>query len=860
MPLQCEIKSCKNVPAFVCVCLENEHLLCKEHFMNHLGDSSKTQHKSVCLLPRIYSPINSCNNEDIISSKCYEISYYKKIPDTTSRLLVYIIQYAEQIFSLNWSKRKTHTSFSQNSCYAVKPEFLFPKTICSGVIYRHNELNYKLARSLSDHILQISSPSALLKSYVNKINFINHKDFLSCFKNIMTDMLREKLLDIILQSKINKKLKYSASNAITILNYSKYNFINKDLRGIQIEGADLSEALIINTDFQGSNLKRVNFSYANIYDSNFRNCDLSDAWLGQIPPVISTYPANSVAFSFCGNYLAFDCRNTVIMHDIKTGLKFQEFKHSTNITAISFSKDGTLLAVADSNYIVNLWDIKCKKLVTKLAGHTDTISSIAISPDRNFVATGSYDDSLRIWNIETYMRDYCISYAKDVVSSVAFSSCGKYFAYGTHCKSAIVSYVDNISSRKWVFYHSDSVRAVSFSPCSKYLITSCENLVITIWDLEIGRLIKKIRKEYHPMHILKPSMRYHSFTEQQISFLKFLVKHSHSEAKWFNEQLFNMWSVSYSPNGKYIAIKKSDTSGKSIEIWDIRTLEEHPFLYNEITTISFSYDGKYIAVADTSSLIMIKDAETKKNKFKLKSSKGIIIYVKFLKFGYFLISLCSRNYITVWDAENQYPLKEFIMGNIQVSAIDIAFNDKIIATGQSNGEVKVWDLTAPSNYFFLKCSVEFLTCINFSPCGKYLATACNNKKLLLWELGGRKSLELDGHKQNLLCMSFVQSTNYLVSADAGGQVILWDIEAQWKILEIQADDQMIPSIAVSLCGDYLITGTLNGCVKIWNTWEGTLIKEIKYHSNAVDSLKFLNNKKLEFASVSADNTFKLCRL
>ncbi|CAG9310171.1 unnamed protein product [Blepharisma stoltei] len=859
MPLQCEIKSCKNFPAFVCVCVENEHLLCKEHFMKHLEDPSKIQHKSVCLLPRNYSPINSCNNDDMISSKCYEIPYYKKITDNTSRLLAYIIKYAELlVFSLNWPKRKIHASYDlQNSCYAVKHEFLFPNAICSGVIYRHNELNHKLARSLSDHILQIVSPSSLVKSYINKINFINHKDFLGCFKDIMTDVLREKLLGIILQSKITKKVKYAASNAITILNYSKYNFIDKDFRGIQIEGADLSEALIINTDFQGSNLKRVNFSYANIYDSNFRNCDLSDAWFVQLPPVISTYPVNSVAFSFCGNYLAYDCCDNVIMHDIKTGLKFQEFKHNANISAISFSKDGTLLAVADNNYILNLWDIQGKKQFIKLSGHTDTISSIAISPDGNFVATGSYDESLRIWNLETYMLTYCINYAKDSVDSVAFSSCGKYFAFGTHHNSAIVSYVDNISSRKWLFSHPDPVRTVSFSPCSKYLISSCDDLVIRTWDLEIGRLNKEIRKEYHPLHILRPSMRGYSYSEQQV-FIKFLV--SHSEFKWFNEQLFSMLSVCYSPNGKYIAVKKSDISEKSIEILDIRTLEEYPILYNEISSISFSYDGKYIAVADTSDLIMITDAETMKNKFKLKSNKGIIIYVKFLKLGNFLISLCSRNYITVWDIENQYLLKEFILGSIQVSAIDVTFNDKIIATGQSNGEVKVWDLTAPSNYFFLKCSAELITCIKFSPCGKYLATASNNKKLLLWELASRNLLALDGHKQNLSCVSFVQSVNYLVSADKGGQVILWDIEAQWTILEIQVDDRMIPSLAVSLCGNYLITGCLNGCVKVWNTWKGTLIKEIKYHSNAVDSLQFLNNKKLEFASLSADITFKLCRI
>ena len=49
-----------------------------------------------------------------------------------------------------------------------------------------------------------------------------------------------------------------AANAITILNTGHYSFSGKDLRDVNIEGAELAGGEFVNTDFTRADLTKVN--------------------------------------------------------------------------------------------------------------------------------------------------------------------------------------------------------------------------------------------------------------------------------------------------------------------------------------------------------------------------------------------------------------------------------------------------------------------------------------------------------------------------------------------------------------------------------------------------------------------------
>ncbi|CAG9323618.1 unnamed protein product [Blepharisma stoltei] len=849
MSLQCEQKQCKVIPSFICACSLKGHLFCKVHIIEHIESIPGLLHKGVSL---IFD--NSAQNiykfEDIRPRKG---SIYIKTDDNIDRSLNSAMSYAGIIIqSLNVYNRKfplgdSATLESQN--LLLSTQFLSPSPITT-----FQDLFYKISIVLATHILRIGDISSLKASYINKINFINQKEILKCFKVLATEELQDKLLNITLQSREHKSLKHASSNAITILNYSKYKFIDKDLHGIKIKGADLSEALIINSNFQGSNLKRVDFSFANIYDTNFKDCDLTDVCFGLHHPF--KISDSNITFAWNKDYLAYIDNNVALLQDIKTGCVFKEFKHKEVIIVIALSVDGSLLATADNCNILHIWDIMNDNKLTELQGPKHGVNSIAFSPKGGFVAAGSRDGFLRIWNIATSSMISPFGYYS-IIFSVEYSACGKYIVFSTGMLSVLVLYAEDIKITKCRFNHPRYATVASFSPCTRYVITDCDDLKIRIWDIETGDLIKSIKARFSWFNSLfSIAFKYLGVETRTIPLLKSLAKNGQIEINWFNEALFNKQYLSFSPDGNYVATKKRKNY---IEIWDAKALESHSFPYKEITSISFSYDGKYMAYTDDSKSIKIQNIEKNKNIFRLKGHQAIVWYVIFSKISYFLVSLYVDNIVIIWDALNQYPLSEIEIKD-QVTALDLSPENNFIGVGLLNGNIKVINTNNLSDSFSLMHKGG-ITCIKFSPCENFIAVASYDRKFNLWRIN-KKNFVSFGRKRmkGVSYICFAKLRNYLVSAHINGDIIFWDINTQQQVMKLETKGGIIRSIALSPCENYLVAGYFDGFVRVLSTLQGNIIKSLQYHRKSVCSVEFVNSKKLLFASASIDATINFWRI
>ncbi|CAG8462330.1 3803_t:CDS:10 [Diversispora eburnea] len=91
--------------------------------------------------------------------------------------------------------------------------------------------------------------------------------------------------------------------------------------------------------------------------------------------------------------------------------ELKEEKELTNsrsaITAISYSLDGTLFAVGDSQGKIFVYDSKSKE-ISRWVFHTARINSIAWSPDNLHAVSGSLDTNIYIWSVEKPMKNLAI--------------------------------------------------------------------------------------------------------------------------------------------------------------------------------------------------------------------------------------------------------------------------------------------------------------------------------------------------------------------------------------------------------------------------------------------------------------------
>ena len=84
--------------------------------------------------------------------------------------------------------------------------------------------------------------------------------------------------------------------------------------------------------------------------------------------------------------------------------------HSSSITGLSFSPDGTLLASANVDTTVRLWKMPSMEPYDLLKGHTDFVFSVAFSPDGHSLASGSADNTVRVWDVPAQSSPEALEY------------------------------------------------------------------------------------------------------------------------------------------------------------------------------------------------------------------------------------------------------------------------------------------------------------------------------------------------------------------------------------------------------------------------------------------------------------------
>src|SRR5262249_17051124 len=118
-----------------------------------------------------------------------------------------------------------------------------------------------------------------------------------------------------------------------------------------------------------------------------------------------------IAFSPDGKYMAGGGRQRVWLWDlIENKQKCLFERAATWVQTLAFSPDSQLLATGGKDQLsggqpeglpaqVTIWDVKARRDVLALSGHTFDIESVAFSPDGKRIGSGATDGTSRVWEI-----------------------------------------------------------------------------------------------------------------------------------------------------------------------------------------------------------------------------------------------------------------------------------------------------------------------------------------------------------------------------------------------------------------------------------------------------------------------------
>jgi len=153
-----------------------------------------------------------------------------------------------------------------------------------------------------------------------------------------------------------------------------------------------------------------------------------------------------------------------------------------------------------------------------------------------------------------------------------------------------------------------------------------------------------------------------------------------------------------------------------------------------------------------------------------------------------------------------------------ISTVAFSPDGQRLATGTSEGEVKIWDSTTRREVTRFEPVGRHLYCLAFSADGKMLAGAGASSRVWVWDVAsGRRLLELGGHGQAVVSVAFSPDSRVLATTTfSAGEARLWDLPSGELRARLKGHIQGVIAVEFSPDGKTLVTGSHDRKVKLWN--------------------------------------------
>ena len=215
----------------------------------------------------------------------------------------------------------------------------------------------------------------------------------------------------------------------------------------------------------------------------------------------------------------------------------------------------------------------------------------------------------------------------------------------------------------------------------------------------------------------------------------------------------------------------------------------------------------------------------------------------------------SLNNSIVTSSSNPSLLKEFSTTGA-IYSVAISPDSKIVASGNSEQNIELWDLQTSKKLQTLKGNTGRVYDVYFSPDGKRIVSASDDRKVIIWDLKtGKISNNLEGHQERVYTAIFSPDGKAIASSSADRTIRLWNAETGKPINTFQ-EKSWVYDISFTPDGKVLTSGSKDGAIRLWDVETGKVIKTLVENGSAVRSIIYSNDGKI-IASAMEDNTVRL---
>ncbi|MBW4692610.1 MAG: NACHT domain-containing protein [Lyngbya sp. HA4199-MV5] len=215
----------------------------------------------------------------------------------------------------------------------------------------------------------------------------------------------------------------------------------------------------------------------------------------------------------------------------------------------------------------------------------------------------------------------------------------------------------------------------------------------------------------------------------------------------------------------------------------------------------------------------------------------------------------SLRHVNFAEANLTHCLFANILG--AVFTIAVAPSSRLIAGGDGDGLVHLWDMDSGREIAIYKEHASGILSTTFSPDGKILASSSYDQTIRLWNIATGKCLKvLQEQSDAVRETAFNADGQILASGSSNGLVQLWNVQTGKCIRTLQGHTLGVQAVAFSPDDEILVSGSSDTTVRLWNFKTGECLRILRGHDEAITSITFAPDGQI-LASGSDDRSIRL---
>ncbi len=424
--------------------------------------------------------------------------------------------------------------------------------------------------------------------------------------------------------------------------------------------------------------------------------------------------------------------------------------------------------------ITDLWD----RSVTTLAGHDEMLTAAAASGDGAILATADFDGTIIVWNSltkeqETTFRESSAGGSLSGVSrKLEIDERGRYLMNQTNAGSLVFYHLRPTAELAVLDNDGVPIKDVAFSPRDDYVAVS-DPLKVTLWS----------QKRWQKLRVLEGHERGILHTRLSADGRRIATTSVDGTARvWeaasgdlisiLSGHELEVTSASFSSDGSLVATSSADSTAR---VWRSETGIELARLgghSSRIVSLSFSPDASRLMTSTWNGDISVWDITTETPIMTLGHDENLTdTGGAFIANGGRILGCGQKP--TVWSAEDGGV--EFVLSK-ESSTCYVGPDDKMIFTTDFGQPVRAWDAESGGLEFQLQSGLVLPTNVQANKSYDFILTSGTDNKIYLWD--GRDGMplgSLEGHSGQISSARFDAAGTRIISGSLDGTARIWQI-------------------------------------------------------------------------------------